>query len=82
MDKKFEDWLLFACELHAACVALDPAMQEVITSREFCVAAEQARLDHQQSTVEQAEKASTLLEKQLSLAWDAYREVSSKIPSG
>jgi hypothetical protein len=60
IDKKFEDWLMFTCELHAACVDKEQLTQEAIISSEVCVAAEQTRLDYQRSTVEQAKKTTDL----------------------
>ncbi|KAK7225016.1 hypothetical protein V2G26_013019 [Clonostachys chloroleuca] len=82
IDKKFEDWLLFACELHAACVAQDQTNQEALLSNEACIAAEQTRLDLAKSSVEDAKKTTELLGKQVSMAGDAFKTASDKFPTG
>ena len=82
IDKKFENWLLYACELHAACVQKDQDTQDAILSSEVCVATEQCRLEGQKATVDQAKKASDLLESQVKMAGDAFKQASDKFPTG
>lgn len=82
MDKKFEDWLLYVCEMHAACVQQENSTRETIFSNEICVAAEQTRLDYQKSTVEEAQKAFDLMGKQVENAGEAFKKASDEFPNG
>ncbi|KAK1777277.1 hypothetical protein QBC45DRAFT_417155 [Copromyces sp. CBS 386.78] len=82
MDKEFEAWLLYVCEMHAACVQQENTTREAILSNEICVAAEQTRLDYQKSTVEEAQKAFNLMGKQVETASEAFKLASDKFPTG
>ncbi|KAK3505269.1 hypothetical protein B0T13DRAFT_485904 [Neurospora crassa] len=82
MDKMFEDWLLYVCEMHAACVQQENTTREAILSNEICVAAEQTRLDYQKSTVEEAEKAFKMMGKQVETASEAFKKASDQFPTG
>ena len=82
IDKKFDDWLMFACELHAACVAHEQETHDALLSNEACVAAEQTRLEGAKASVEDARKATQTLEKQVNMAGDAFKLASDKFPTG
>jgi hypothetical protein len=82
IDKKFEELLLYACELHAACVDKDQTAEEDIISYGISVASEQCRLEDQKATVAQAQKVSDLLEKQVSMAGETFKQASDKFPTG
>jgi hypothetical protein len=82
MDKKFTDWLLYVCEMHAACVQQESTTRETLLSNEICLAAESTRLDYQKSTVEEAKKAQELLGKQVNVASEAFKKASDEFPTG
>lgn len=82
MDKKFEDWLLYVCEMHAACVQQEHTTKEAILSNEICVAAQQTRLDNQAKTVDKAQEAFDLMGKQVETASEAFKKASDEFPTG
>ena len=82
IDKKFEAWLLHACEMHAACVEQENSTRDSLLSNTLCLAAEQTRLEYQKSSVEEAAKASKLLGEQVGLAGDAFKKASEEFPTG
>ncbi|KAL5589346.1 hypothetical protein FOVSG1_011213 [Fusarium oxysporum f. sp. vasinfectum] len=82
MDKKFTEWLLYVCELHAACVQQESTTREALLSNEICLAAESTRLDYQKSAVEEAKKAQDLLGKQVTTASEAFKKASDEFPTG
>jgi hypothetical protein len=82
MDKKFEDWLLYVCEMHAACVEQENTTRDQLLSNEVCVAAEQTRLEFQKEAVEEAKKASNTMGEQIKLASEAFKKASDEFPTG
>lgn len=82
MDKKFDDWLLYVCEMHAACVQEENDTREAALSNEMCLAAEATRLDYAKSTVEEAKKASEVIGNQVSTASEAFKKASDEFPTG
>ncbi|KAK3321875.1 hypothetical protein B0H66DRAFT_581333 [Apodospora peruviana] len=82
MDKKFESWLLYVCEMHAACVQQEVTTRDALLSNQICFAAEQTRLDYQKETAQEARKAADLVAKQVDLAADAFKQASEEFPSG
>ena len=82
LDKRFEDWLLYTCEIHAACVQQENTTRDSLASNSICIAAEQTRLDYGKTAVEEAEKASKLLGSQVQLAGDAFKKASHEFPTG
>ncbi|KAK0660478.1 hypothetical protein QBC41DRAFT_383707 [Cercophora samala] len=82
MDQKFEHWLLYVCELHAACVQEQGTTNEALESNKVCMAAEQVRLDQQKSTVEVAKKSTETLAKSLDTATEAFKKASNEFPTG
>ncbi|KAI1855398.1 hypothetical protein JX266_000263 [Neoarthrinium moseri] len=82
MDKKFEDWLLYVCEMHAACVQQENNTREALQSNEINLVAEGSRLDYQKSTVEEAKKAHEELGKQVGVASEAFKKASDEFPTG
>ena len=82
LDKKFEEWLLYKCEIHAGYVQQENTTRENMASNSICMAAEQTRLDYGKTAVEEAEKASKLLGSQVQLAGDALKKASDEFPTG
>ena len=82
IDKRFDDWLLYACEIHAACVEQENTTRESLLSNKVCLAAEQTRLDYQKASVETAENTSKVLGKQVELAGQAFKKASDDFPTG
>ncbi|KAL6922413.1 hypothetical protein FSST1_006439 [Fusarium sambucinum] len=82
MDKKFTEWLLYVCELHAACVQHEGTASEALRSNEICLVAESTRLDYQKSPVEEARRAQDLWGKQVASASEAFKKASDEFPTG
>ena len=82
IDRRFDGWLLYACELHAACVEQTNTTRESLLSNKVCLAAEQTRLDYQRATVETAENTSKGFGKQVELAEQAFKKASDEFPTG
>ncbi|KAL2061472.1 hypothetical protein VTL71DRAFT_6849 [Oculimacula yallundae] len=82
MDKKFEDWLLYVCEMHAACVEQENTSRDQLLSNEICLAAEQTRLDYQKDAVDEARKVSDTMGEQIKLASEAFKKASDEFPTG
>ena len=82
MDKKFVDWLMYACELYTACVQQESTTQEEPLSKEVCLAAENTYLDYQKSTDDEARKTKELLGKQIATTSDLFRRISDEFPTG
>lgn len=82
MHNRYTDWLLFACELHAACVRQESTTQETDLSSEICLAAEGTRLDYQKSTTEEARRFQELLGKQVAAVSDTFKRISDEFPTG
>ena len=82
IDQKFDGWLLYACELHAACVEQENTTRESLLSNKVCLTAEQTRLDYRKATVETAETTSKIFGKQVELAEQAFKKASGEFPTG
>ncbi|KAF4949191.1 hypothetical protein FGADI_9048 [Fusarium gaditjirri] len=82
MDKRFTDWLLYVCEMHAACVQQENTTRDALLSNEICLAAESTRLDYQKTAVEEAKNAQELLGKQVKTASEAFKKASDEFPTG
>ena len=82
MDKRFVDWLMYACELYTACVQQESTTQEESLSKEVCLAAENTYLDYQKSTDDEARKTKELLGKQIGTTSDLFRRISDEFPTG
>jgi hypothetical protein len=82
MDKKFTDWLLYVCEMHAACVQQESSTREILLSNEICLAAESTRLDYEKTAVDEAKKAQDLVGKQVTTASEAFKKASDEFPTG
>jgi hypothetical protein len=82
MDKKFEEWLFYVCEMHAACVQQEVTTRDTLLSNEICLAAEATRLDYQKGTVDEAKKVSETLGKQVGMASEAFKKASDEFPTG
>jgi low affinity Fe/Cu permease len=82
MDKRFDDWLLYTCELHAACVGIESTDEEKLQATAISLAVENTRFDQQKIAVADAKEASEKLKKQLDVASEAFKKASDKFPSG
>ena len=82
IDAKFDAWLMYVCEMHAACVQQSSSTQEKLNSTAINLAAENTKLEYTNAAVGDAKKATTMLEKQLDTASQAYKMASDKFPSG
>ncbi|KAI5920341.1 hypothetical protein F4810DRAFT_703039 [Camillea tinctor] len=82
IDKKFEEWLLYVCEIHAACAQEENDTRNALLNNEIYLAAEQTRLDYQKSTAEEAKKAQEAIGKQVTAASAAFKKASDEFPSG
>ncbi|OBS29597.1 hypothetical protein FPOA_03534 [Fusarium poae] len=82
MDKKFTEWLLYVCELHAACVQHEGTDSEELLSNDICLIAESTRLDYKNSSMEEARRAQDLVGKQVTAASEVFKKVSDEVPTG
>ncbi|EAW24615.1 uncharacterized protein NFIA_041930 [Aspergillus fischeri NRRL 181] len=82
MDKKFEEWLWFAADLHSNCVQEQSSNEERRLATEVNMSVAQRQFDSQNNTVEEAKKISEKLGKQLDVASEAYKKASDSFPSG
>jgi outer membrane murein-binding lipoprotein Lpp len=82
IDKVFDDWLMYVCELHAGCVNESATTKDALASNAICLVAEQSRLDYQQAALADAKDATEKIGKTLDLASEAYKKASDSFPSG
>ena len=82
IDAKFDAWLMYVCEMHAACVQQSSTAQEQLNCTAINLAAENTKLEYNNAALTDAKKATTKLEKQLDTASEAYKMASDKFPSG
>ena len=82
MDEKFELWLLYVCEMHAACTQEEQSTRDQLISNAASVAIAQTQLDTQKDTAAEAKKAQELMGKQVTLASEAFKKASDEFPSG
>ncbi|GIK00972.1 hypothetical protein Aspvir_005002 [Aspergillus viridinutans] len=82
MDKKFEEWLWHAADLHSNCVQEESSNEERRLATEVNMSVAQRQFDSQKNTVEEAKKISEKLGKQLDVASEAYKKASDNFPSG
>lgn len=81
ISRKFQDWLDYACEMHAACVDQERTEQDAVISNEIRMAAESHKLESQRDAVGSARGAADLLAKQVSMTSDAFKIAAAKCPS-
>lgn len=82
MDQKFEQWLMYVCEMHAACVQRSSTAQETLNTTTINLAAENSKVDYQTSSLSEAKIATELVENQMETASNAYKKASDTFPSG
>ncbi|KAH7174207.1 uncharacterized protein B0J16DRAFT_417757 [Fusarium flagelliforme] len=82
MDKKFADWLLFACELYAACVRQESTTRQEDLSNEICLAAESTCIELQKSAGDETGKSQELLAKQVTAVANTSKKASDEFPPG
>ncbi|KAH2534612.1 hypothetical protein KXW97_007790 [Aspergillus fumigatus] len=82
MDKKFEEWLWFAADLHSNCVQEQSSNEERLLATKVNMSVAQRQFDSQKNTVEEAKKISEKLGKQLDVTSEAYKKASDSFPSG
>ncbi|KAL7619532.1 hypothetical protein AAE478_010072 [Parahypoxylon ruwenzoriense] len=82
MEEKFNTWLLYACEMHSACVEQETITRDNLLNKDFFIEAEQASLQWQKQAVDAAEEGSNRLKEQVATATDAFKKASESFPSG
>ncbi|KAH2363035.1 hypothetical protein KXV98_004325 [Aspergillus fumigatus] len=82
MDKKFEEWLWFAADLHSNCVQEQSSNEERLLATKVNMSVAQRQFDSEKNTVEEAKKISEKLGKQLDVTSEAYKKASDSFPSG
>lgn len=82
MEKSFNDWLYYACEMHAACVEQERSTTDQLVTQEISKAVEQCKLDLQKDSVATAKQATDLLGKQVETSSEAFKKASDEFPSG
>lgn len=82
IDLKFEKWLNHVCELHSACIARQTSPGDKLIAHDIERAVTQVSFDHQQVTVDQLEKTTKKLEKQMDVTTEVYEQASDEFPIG
>lgn len=82
LDLKFTNWLLYVCELYAACVKLAGGDRDALLSNQLSFVAEQSRIDYDKSSIDEAKKIKELLAKQIDNASNSFRKAADGFPSG
>ena len=82
IDLKFEKWLYHVCELHSACIARQTSTGDKLIANDIKRAVAQVLIDCQQGTVDQLEKTTKKLEKQMNVTTEAYKQASDDFPVG
>lgn len=80
--RKFDEWLFYACETHAACVNQERTDQDVLVSNEACAAAEAYRTVSQSDTAKLAKGAADVMATQIEVSSTAFKKASQECPSG
>ena len=82
IDKKFEHWLMYTMELHAACIGTQSSDEEKLRATSISLVVEQSRFDSQNIQVADAKAASEKLGRQVDVASEAFKKASDNFPSG
>ena len=73
--------LLYACELHAACVQKEGSAEEIAKSNDISRAVEQARLGDFKAD-EARNKAMDLMGKQVEVTAEVFKKAAGEFPDG
>ncbi|KEF58341.1 uncharacterized protein A1O9_06267 [Exophiala aquamarina CBS 119918] len=82
MDKKFDEWLEFICDLRVACVEQSSTTEDELRTGKINQLSEKTRLDYQTMAVASAENATKRLEQELTVASEAFKKASDEYPTG
>ena len=82
IDLKFEKWLYHVCELRSACIARQTSTGDKLIANDIERAVSQVSIDYQQVTVDQLQKITMKVEKQMDVTTEAYKQASDEFPVG
>ena len=82
IDLKFEKWLYHVYELHSACIGRQTSPGDELIANNIERAVTQVSIDYQQVIVDQLEKTTKKLEKQMDVTTEAYKQASDGFPVG
>ncbi|KAF8174179.1 hypothetical protein K438DRAFT_2023232 [Mycena galopus ATCC 62051] len=82
MDEKFDKWLKYVSEMHAACVEEENGTEMQLLQNINSLAVTEEQLKRQQSTAEATQATQDLMQKQVELASEAFKKASDSFPSG
>jgi uncharacterized protein (DUF3084 family) len=82
MDEKFDKWLKYVCEMHAACVEEENDTEKQLLDNINSLAVAKEQLNAQQSLAKATEQSQDLMKKQVEQASEAFKKASDSFPSG
>jgi hypothetical protein len=82
MDEKFDKWLKYVCEMHAACVEEENDTEKQFLQSINSLAVANEQLNTQQNSAKNTQEAQDLMEAQIKLASKAFKKASDEFPSG
>jgi septal ring factor EnvC (AmiA/AmiB activator) len=82
VEKSFDDWLLFVCELHQASVQREDNTYQMIRANEAHLEAKQQRLSGTVETRAKVEEAVKRMSQVLDTTEGAFKQAAESFPSG
>ncbi|KAF8803263.1 hypothetical protein BYT27DRAFT_7195858 [Phlegmacium glaucopus] len=82
MDEKFDKWLKYVCEMHAACVEEEKDTEKQLLQNITSLAVAKEQINTQHNSAKKAQAAQDLMEGQIKLASEAFKKASDEFPSG
>ena len=82
MDEKFDKWLQYVCEMHAACEEEEKDTEKQLLDNMNSLAVAKEQLDTQQNLAKAAEQSQDVMKKSVEVASEAFKKASDSFPSG
>jgi hypothetical protein len=82
IDSKFDEWLRYTGDLHAACVDTDTTVADQIHETAIDKILKETQLECRSQTMADAKARSEQLGKSLDMASAAFKKASDEFPSG
>jgi hypothetical protein len=82
IDDKFDEWLRYTGDLHAACIDTDTTVSDKIHETAIDKIFKETQLDNRSLTMADAKSRSDQLGKSLDMASAAFKKASDEFPSG
>ncbi|EPS44446.1 hypothetical protein H072_1570 [Dactylellina haptotyla CBS 200.50] len=82
VDQKFEEWLIFVRDLHAACVQEQGDDHDRLQKDQIQTAVERSLLNTRAQPAEQGKNVANLLGDQIKFAEETFKKLSDEFPTG